>query len=119
MSVSQFPNKPGNGRIQAAIGAGAVTTALGLLSGLGSQPWWLTVSLMAAITILGVVYMITSAWGERPPPAPPAQNNMPLRDVTAMLSAMRENGSEPYSLTRDHAKLKDDDLHAPPTPRRG
>ena len=116
MSVSQFPHTPGNGRIQAAIGAGAVTTALGLLSGLGSQPWWLTVSLMAAITILGVVYMITSAWGERPPPTPPPQNQN-VYDVAAVMSAMRDQGAEPYSFTR-HDRLRDDDLNAPLTPKR-
>lgn len=76
-------NKNNNGRpLAAALSAGGAL-GIALITQLGSQPWWVTVSLMTSITALGIVYMLTSAWGERPPPPSPI-------DVAALLAARLE-----------------------------
>ena len=83
-------HKPGNGRSLAAMLAGSVAVLGALVTQLSDAPWWITVCLTVSATILGVVYMITSAWGERPPPT---TNAGP--DVKALVAAVRE----PYSHT--------------------
>lgn len=85
--------------------AGAAVTAATLVSTLAGSPWWLTVSLLTALTVLGSVYLWTQTQLQLErlklaPTQPPAPPDEPAA-VTALRAAARGSipDDEPRRLT--------------------
>lgn len=105
----------GNGRAWAALTSASAGTLMALVTYLGSAPWWLTAMLFGSFTLIAITYMITSAWGERPPSVDFAAWLAATRGDSqlihqslpppSMIAAERlPKNSAPYSYTTDERK---------------
>lgn len=87
--MNNSSQKPPNPTGWAAIGAGGGTVVLTVITALGGQPWWVTVSITVALTVIAVTWMVTRTWQDRPPTLhlPPPPYTLP------------DDTSSPYSVT--------------------